>query len=110
MFCFKNPKTVYKYRIGTSWQVPGLLVLFTSPTELELKRVGLYFIDHTTGYEIVVNGPSGASEPPLLPKSPPNPPGPRGDPIPIHGIGLDNLPAVMDEPMKIINSISITRK
>ena len=58
------------------------------PTELELKRVGLYFIDHTIGYEIVVNGPSGASEPPLLPNSLPNPPDPRGDPIPIHGIGL----------------------
>jgi hypothetical protein len=95
---------------GTSWQVPpGLLVLFTNPLELDLGRVALYFIDHTTGYEIRVNGPSGAPEP-LFPDSPPRPPDPRGDPIPIHGIGLDNLPAVMDEPMKIINSISITRR
>ena len=36
-------------------------------------------------------------------------PDPRGEPIPIHGIGLDNLPLVMAEPMQIINSVSITR-
>lgn len=94
---------------GTTSQVPGLLVLFTSPTELDLGRVGLYFIDHTTGYEIKVNGPVGAPEP-LFPDSPPIPPDPRGDPIPIHGIGLDNLPAVMAEPMQIVNSVSITRR
>jgi hypothetical protein len=35
---------------------------------------------------------------------------PRGDPVPIHGIGHDNLPPVMAEPMKIISSVSATRR
>jgi hypothetical protein len=33
---------------------------------------------------------------------------PRGQPIKIHGTGVDNLPAVMDEPMKIVNFVSVS--
>jgi hypothetical protein len=96
---------------GTSLQLSGLLVLLTDPTELKLSEVGLYFVDNTTGYSITVSGPVGTPDPDeALPLFIPRTPDPRGDPIPIHGIGLDNLPPVMAEPMKIINSISITRR
>jgi hypothetical protein len=103
------PINVTNPKDGTSWQVPGLLVLFTNPLDLYLDHIGLYIVDNTTGYEIRVNGPAGTPES-SLPDYPPGAPDPRGDPIPIHGIGLDILPAVMDEPMKIINSISVTRR
>jgi hypothetical protein len=33
-----------------------------------------------------------------------------GDSIAIHGIGLDNLPPVIAEPMKIIDSVGLTRR
>ena len=87
---------------GTSWQVQGLLVLIADSTVLTLNRVGLYFVDYTTDYRITVNGPVEIQEP--------HPQDPRGDPIMIYGIGLDNLPPVMAEPMQIINSVSITRR
>ena len=82
-----------------------MLVLFTDPTELNLKRVELNIVDYITGYQLTIDGPVG-SESPLGSQTP----DPRGEPIPIHGIGLDNLPAVMAEPMQIINSVSITRR
>lgn len=96
------PVNVTHSENGTSWQVQGLLVLFTNPIELKLKGMGLYFVDNTTGYDIQVHGPQwgGEEEEPDV----------RGDAIPIHGIGLDNLPPVMAEPMQIINSLSITRR
>lgn len=93
---------------GTSQQVPGLLVLFTNPTELNLSKVGFYFVDNTTGYSMTVIGPVGTPEEALPGFT--TAPDPRGESIPIHGIGLDNLPPVMDEPLQIINSVSITRK
>jgi hypothetical protein len=62
----------------------------------------LYFVDHTTGYLITVYGPRGTPEP--LRSGETFPTDPRGEPIRIHGIGLDNLPEVMQEPLKIINS------
>jgi hypothetical protein len=91
---------------GTTWQVLDILTLFTDP-DLELNHVGLYFVDHNTEYYIRVNSPSGTrtnfSDEPVTPD-------PRGDSIPIHGIGLDNLPPVVAETMKIINSVSLTRR
>jgi hypothetical protein len=92
---------------GTTWQMPGILALFTD-SDLDLNRVGLYFVDHTTGYYIRVNGPSETPEP--IFSDEPVTPDPRGDSIPIHGIGLNNLPPVMAEPLKIINSVSLTRR
>jgi hypothetical protein len=97
---------------GTSWQVPGLLVLSTNTEDLNVNRIGLYFVDYTTGYVIEVLGPQGVEN---IEFGRPDIPDetvvdPRGDKIPIHGIGLDNLPPVMAEPMQIINSVSITRR
>jgi hypothetical protein len=63
----------------------------------QVYYVALFFVDWTTGYGVRYNAPLSNDDP-------------RGEPIPIHGIGLDNLPPVMDEPMKIINSVSITRR
>lgn len=97
---------------GTSWQVPGLLVLFTNTEDLNVNRIGLYFVDYTTGYAIEFLGPQAVKN---IEFGRPDVPDetvvdPRGDKIPIHGIGLDNLPPVMAEPMQIINSVSITRR
>jgi hypothetical protein len=95
---------------GASWQVQGMQVLFTDPIELKLSEVGLYLVDYNTGFEITVGGPVGTPDQDLTLPGFPTAPDPRGEPIAIYGIGLDKLPAVMDEPMKIINSVSITRR
>lgn len=92
---------------GTSWKVPGLIALITEVPDYHFNYLGLYFVDYTTGYSLKVYGPRETESEGMTTS---NIPDLRGDPIPIHGIGLDNLPAVMDEPMKIINSVSITRR
>jgi hypothetical protein len=106
---------------GTTSQIPGIMALFMNPDDFNLSYVGLYFIDHennATGYEIKVDGPRGPPtagglvlpDTPILPNTSPSTPDPRGEPIQIHGIGLDNLPPILDEPMQIMNSVSITSR
>ena len=92
-------------------QVPGLLTLWNDG-EYNLALVTLHFVvyhDHdnknATAYESSVWGP-GFYESAF--SSGFDTSDPRGEPIKVHGIGLDNLPAVLDEPMKIINSISVS--
>jgi hypothetical protein len=103
------PVNVTTTENGTLQQqkVQGLMALFTDG-DYNLAKVGLYFvvdIEHdnknVTGYEVSVWGP-GLMEG-FMDRS-----DPRGEPIKIHGIGLDNLQAVLDEPMKVINSVSLT--
>ena len=72
----------------------------------------MYFMDYTTGYVIEFLGPQGVEN---IEFGGPDVPDrtvvdPRGDKIPIYGIGLDNLPPVMTKPMQIINSVSIVRR
>jgi hypothetical protein len=83
--------------------------LFTDLPDYHFDYVGLYFVDYTTGYSLTVYGPkasqSGGGGP-----TDPSLDDPRGEPISIHGIGLDNLRAVFNGSMQIINSVSITRR
>jgi len=65
----------------------GKLVLSTNNRN-QISSIQLIFVDYTTGYEAT-----------YIPSSS----------IPIYGTGLDNLHAAMAEPVKIINSVSITR-
>jgi hypothetical protein len=88
---------------GTQWQVPGKLALFSTPNNT-IHHIGLYFLDNTntTGYEVTYLGPRGNEDPILGPD-------PRGEPIPVSGIGLDNLPQIFNDPIQIFNSVSIQR-
>ncbi len=91
---------------GTHWQVPGKLALFSTVDE-KLKYIGLYFAveglynNNTAGYRVTYSAPAGAEADPSLMWEP------RGDPIPIYGIDLDNLPPSFDPIMRILESVSI---
>jgi hypothetical protein len=91
---------------GTHWQVPGKLALFSTIDE-KLKYIGLYFVmeglynNNTAGYRVTYSAPAGAEADPSLMWEP------RGDPIPIYGIDLDNLPPSFDPIMRILESVSI---
>jgi hypothetical protein len=99
------PVNITNIKNGTTWQVPGKLVLFTSPTDNVIKSVGLYFVDHTSGYAVTYDAPAAKENNPTLG------PDPRGEPIPIYGIGLDNLPPPLFDPvMQILKSVSIQRR
>lgn len=90
----------------TYWQVPGKLALFSTYDD-KLKYIGLYFVvmDHytnnTAGYRVTYSAPVGAEADPSLRGDP------RGDPIPMYGIGLDNLPPAFEPIMQIMKSVSI---
>ena len=90
---------------GMLRQVPGMMVLYTDGY-YDLAGVGLYIAVGDAGYEIIVGGPGSINLYHITEEYP----DPRGEPIKVYGIGLDNLPAVMDEPMKIIRSVSVTTK
>lgn len=78
---------------GTRWQIPGKLVLYSESNQV-YYYVALFFVDWTTSYEVRYNAPLSNDDA-------------RGGPIPIYGIGLDNLSPLFNEPMQILNSISI---
>lgn len=89
---------------GTHWQVPGKLALFSTYDD-KLKYIGLYFVvddyNNTTGYRVTYSALVGYEADPSLRSDP------RGDPIPIYGIGLDNLPPAFEPIMQILKSVSI---
>lgn len=91
---------------GTHLQVPGKLALFSTIDE-KLKYIGLYFVvedlynNNTAGYRVTYSAPAGAEADPSLIWEP------RGDPIPIYGIDLDNLPPAFEPIMQILESVSI---
>ena len=90
---------------GTHGQVTGKLALFSTIDE-KLKYIGLYFVveglyNNTTGYRVTYSAPAGPEADPSLRWDP------RGDPIPIYGIDLDNLPPAFDPIMQILESVSI---
>jgi hypothetical protein len=99
------PVNVTDISDGTHWQVPGKLALFSTIDE-KLKYVGLYFVvedlyNNTAGYRVTYSAPAGAEADPSLMWDP------RGDPIPIYGIDLDNLPPSFEPIMRILESVSI---
>ncbi len=90
---------------GTHLQVPGKLALF-STVDNKLKYIGLYFVvenlyNSTAGYRVSYSAPAGQEADPSLRWDP------RGDPIPIYGIDLDNLPPAFEPIMQILESVSI---
>lgn len=91
---------------GTHWQVPGELALFSTVDE-KLKYIGLYFVveslygNNTAGYRVTYSAPAGPEADSSLRWDP------RGDPIPIYGIDLDNLPPAFEPIMQILESVSI---
>lgn len=90
---------------GTHWQVPGKLALI-STVEDKLKYIGLYFVvenlyNNTAGYRVTYSASDGPEADPYLRWDP------RGDPIPIYGIDLDNLPPAFEPIMQILESVSI---
>ena len=98
------PVNVTDVSNGTHWQVQGKLALFSTYDD-KLKYIGLYFAvdsyNNTMGYRVTYSAPIGAEADPSLIWDP------RGDPIPIYGIGLDNLPPAFEPIMQILKSVSI---
>ena len=90
------PVNIPDSKNGKGWLVPGKLVIFVNPIENIISEAGVFFVDHTIGYAATVT--SGSL-------------GPTSEPAPICGIGLDNLPLSLFEPvMQILNSVSIQRQ
>lgn len=99
------PVNVTDVSDGTHWQVAGKLALLSTIDE-KLKYIGLYFVvedlyNNTAGYRVTYSAPAGPEADPSLMGDP------RGDPIPIYGIDLDNLPPSFEPIMQILESVSI---
>jgi hypothetical protein len=100
------PVNVTELSNGTHRQVPGTLALFSTIDE-KLKYIGLYFVvedldnNNTAGYRVTYSAPAGAEADPSLMWDP------RGDPIPIYGIDLENLPPSFEPILQILESVSI---
>ena len=95
-------------------QTQGLMVLLTD-REFNLVKVALYFTvdtDHdnknVTSYEMSVWGPGFVDNFYISDYFQTTDTDLRGEPIKVHGIGLDSMPAVMDDAMKILKSVSIS--